>query len=258
MPVTAPGSISIERKTGERYTVNWRSDNVTSCKVTEQGLEISSSCSSSVERLKSVPSGRVSDEYVYTIFGSGPGGEKSAVAIVTVLQHQCNNGKDDDSDGLIDSDDPGCPSQTDDNETDDGIPPPTPPPSPPPPVVPIGAPIINVFKPIIPGLDPVIIFFGPVEAGSASVCTIDASPKLLVVPKNTSTLTWSCDRVISGCTLHDDNPKVPDVGSVASSGSLETPAVDVATTFTLQCPGIEDKSVIIRLFTPFLKEIVPR
>lgn len=259
--VTAPGVSFLEKRTDESYVINWRSDNVTSCTVTENGIVISSSCSGSTPKSKSVSSGRVSDDYVYIIVGVGPGGEKaSPPAVVRVSQYQCNNGKDDDGDGLIDSVDPGCSSQTDDNETDDGVVPPVVPVSPPP-APPVGAPIINVFKPIIPGLDPVIIFFGAVESGSeesASVCTMDANPKLITMPKNTSTLTWSCGRVISGCTLHDDNPRVPDMGAVSSSGSRLTPPIDATTTFTLQCPSVSDVSVKIRLFSPFLKEVIPQ
>jgi len=104
-------------------------------------------------------------------------------------------------------------------------------------------PIINVFEAVV---------------GGPGACAIDANPKLLIIPRNTSILTWSCDRVINGCTLHDDNPKVPDMGAVASSGSEETPAIDATTKFTLQCPGSNNPSVTIRLFDPFLKEIIPQ
>lgn len=155
---------------------------------------------------------------------------------------QCRDSADNDSDGKIDfPSDPGC-SGTEDNDETDPLP---------------AAPVVNLFRPIIPALNPIINIFEAI-VGAPSACTIDANPKLLIMPKNTSTLTWSCDRVINGCTMHDDNPKVPDIGAVASSGSEETPAIDATTEFTLQCPGVPDASVIVRLFDPFLKEIIPQ
>lgn len=93
---------------------------------------------------------------------------------------------------------------------------------------------------------------------SPPVCTIDASSKLLVMPKNTTTLTWSCDRVVSGCALSDDNSKVADIGAVSSSGSRATPPINATTKFTLQCPGATDASVTVKLFSPFLKEVIPQ
>jgi len=108
---------------------------------------------------------------------------------------------------------------------------------------------------------PIINDFWAEDNGGSSisgVCNIYADPKILVIPRNTSTLTWSCDGVINGCTLHDDNPKVPDMGAVALSGSEETPAIDATTTFTLQCPSSNNPSVTVGVFTPFLKEIIPQ
>ena len=93
---------------------------------------------------------------------------------------------------------------------------------------------------------------------SPPVCTIDASPKLLVMPQNTSTLTWSCDRVVSGCTISDNNASTTDIGAVASSGSGNTPAIDATTTFILQCPSAPDVSVIVKFFNLYLKEIIPQ
>lgn len=100
---------------------------------------------------------------------------------------------------------------------------------------------INVLAPLLP-----------------PICTIDADPKLLVMPKNTSTLTWSCNRVISGCAISDDNAGVTDIGAVASSGSRDTPVIPSTTKFTLQCPGAADTSVIIKFFDLYLKEIIPQ
>src|SRR3989344_268281 len=239
---TAQGSSSISKRVGEGFDINWCVSDVSSWSVSGPGLSRSDGAVGNTPRQfsasypsqfsMSLPSSP--NPYVYNITGTGPTGNVTRPMTVTISAvaplPQYNDGADNDGDGRTDyPSDPGYSSTSDDDETD------------------ILPPVINDF-------------WAENDGGSSisGVCNIDADPKILVIPKNTSTLTWSCDRVISGCTLYDDNPKVPDMGAVASSGSEETPAIDATTKFTLQCPSSNDPSVIIRLFSPFLKEIIPQ
>ncbi len=89
-------------------------------------------------------------------------------------------------------------------------------------------------------------------------CTIGAKPTSVKLPNSSTFLEWSCNTNINGCTITDNNPKVADIGAVASSGSRETPIVGSTTKFTLKCPGAADASVTVGLFNSSLKEIIPQ
>jgi len=118
-------------------------------------------------------------------------------------------------------------------------------------------PAIIIFNPVIP-LVPVINVFEPfIGVVVPPVCTITANPTRVIQPKNTTTLSWNCDQVVNGCTIDDDNPKVPNFGGVLSTGSSVTPVLDATTTFTFRCPKANDSSVKVGFFDPYYKEIRP-
>ncbi len=118
-------------------------------------------------------------------------------------------------------------------------------------------PAIIIFNPVIP-LVPIINVFEPfIGVVVAPVCTISANPIRVIQPKNTTTLSWVCDQVVNGCTINDDNLKVPDFGGVASTGSSITPVLTATTTFTFRCPKADDSSVKVGFFNPYYKEIRP-
>ncbi len=101
-----------------------------------------------------------------------------------------------------------------------------------------------------PGV-PVIGRFRPVPA-VPSACTISANPFVLDKEKNTTTLTWGCTGDTGSCSIVDDNAAVPDIGSVAASGTAVTPPIAKTTTFTVGCTRVvpdADDSVTIEFVT---------
>jgi hypothetical protein len=120
------------------------------------------------------------------------------------------------------------------------------------------APIINFFRAnntsrLGPGTNT-----SQTTPGAGLTCTISANPLVLIPPQNGSQLTWSCERAINGCLISDDNPRLPDIGAVPSSGNREVSAIDADTKFTLNCPGASPVSVIIKLFGSYIKEVIPQ
>lgn len=62
----------------------------------------------------------------------------------------------------------------------------------------------------------------------------------LIVPGQTVTVSWSIDDAVS-CTVTEDNPSVTDSWS-GTSGSQTSSALERATTYTLECDGLEGTS----------------
>ncbi len=216
----AVGQTDVIKNVGDNYTVNWKSNSLATSCTLYKGTGVSSNvpCTSSITESQSS-----AGQYSYRIAGTGRDSSGNTVTVMspTVTVTFLN----------------------DNDETD------------------TGSPVVNVWRAVSEGiilpLNPVINVFEAI-VGSPGACTIDANPKILIVPRNTSMLTWSCDRVISGCAISDDNAKTTDIGAVASSDSGVTPSIDKTTKFTLQCPGVENKSITVKFFSPFLKEVIPQ
>jgi hypothetical protein len=71
-----------------------------------------------------------------------------------------------------------------------------------------------------------------------SCSSFTATPDRFAYPPAKSvTLSWSCTKAHNGCTITDNNPEAPDIGSVPQSGSVLTPPLTKTTDYVLKCSG---------------------
>jgi hypothetical protein len=71
-----------------------------------------------------------------------------------------------------------------------------------------------------------------------SCSSFTATPDRFAYPPAKSvTLSWSCTKAHNGCTITDNNPEAPDIGSVPQSGSVSTPPLTKTTDYVLKCSG---------------------
>ena len=226
-PASATGSSYIEKTTSQNVTVNWAANNLSGLNYTVSCSVLAGATDLSCPSGWPITSSSASTSKSFQVSSTGNG---SLIFTISVPGYPPVS-----AEVLIKPTVPQDENNDNNNNNNDNLnSEPTPP---------VGIPVITDFH---------------AENGSAAVCQISASPTLIIAPKTTTTLTWSCDQVINSCALTDDNPKVPDIGAVTSNDSpRETPVVTDTTTFTLKCSGAPATSVTVKTSGVNIKEVNP-
>jgi hypothetical protein len=247
--VTTDGDrlVNVTDKESATFTVNWVAANISNWNVSGPGLKISGGVIGNTPlQLKSDPITMPSGTYTYTITGidsSGKSSSKLATIIISALPttQPLTHLACDVSNACTSV--PGVGVNQCATNADCFIQQPTPPPI--------------QDNNSINGTNGTN---GTGGAAQLNACSNDikADPILLILPNQTSTLTWDCSNQARNCTISSSNPKMADI-SVLPSGSIKSPAIPSTTTFTLTCPDMNSSSVRVRVLNSYiLKEVSPQ